>query len=209
MLPLWQMTWLLTLVTGSGAGSKRVSRNKVLLHRRLLTSVNMTFQNFGSSGQINDLPSYPSEHVSMSSIYNEVFNSTTDAPVHLKKELDTVLSLQAKLDGSERTLQGAQSIIEKARVSQETHDALASLERGHKRLISKLDVLYASLNIHDRFPELDGVNVGFVQILLLTHDLKINICKRVIGSFFEWDKLDHTVGGKEKALGKSFWSYMN
>ena len=167
MLPLWQMTWLLTLVTGSGAGSKRVSRNKVLLHRRLLTSVNMTFQNFGSSGQINDLPSYPSEHVSMSSIYNEVFNSTTDAPVHLKKELDTVLSLQAKLDGSERTLQGAQSIIEKARVSQETHDALASLERGHKRLISKLDVLYASLNIHDRFPELDGVNVRFVQILLL------------------------------------------
>ena len=50
----------------------------------------------------------------MSSIYNEVFNSTTDTPVHLKKELDTVLSLQAKLDGSERMLQGARSIIEKA-----------------------------------------------------------------------------------------------
>jgi len=74
----------------------------------------MMFQNFGSSGQINDLPSYPSEHISMSSIYNEVFNSTTDTPVHLKKELDTVLSLQAKLDGSERMLQGARSIIEKA-----------------------------------------------------------------------------------------------
>ncbi|KIK23366.1 hypothetical protein PISMIDRAFT_69701, partial [Pisolithus microcarpus 441] len=32
-------------------------------------------------------------------------------------------------------------------------------------------------------------------------DLKINICKRVIGSFFEWDKLDRAAGRKDKTLG--------
>lgn len=37
-------------------------------------------------------------------------------------------------------------------------------------------------------------------------DLKINIRKRAIGSFFEWDKLDCAVGGRQKALGKSLLS---
>jgi len=117
----------------------------------------------------------------------------------LKKELDTVLTLQAELDSSERALQGVWAIIEKGPVSQGTHDALASLKRGHERLLNKVDVLYSLLNIHDRFPELDGVNFEFVQTLLLAQDLKINIWKHVIGSFFEWDKLDCAVGGKQKA----------
>jgi len=124
----------------------------------------------------------------------------------LKKELDTVLALQAELDSSKRALQGVWAIIEKGPVSQGTRDALASLERGHERLLNKVDVLYSSLNIHNRFPELDGVNFEFVQTLLLARDLKINIRKRVIGSFFEWDKLNRAVGGKQKALGKCFWS---
>ena len=124
----------------------------------------------------------------------------------MKKELDTVLTLQADLDSSERTLQGVRTIIEKGPVSQETRDALANLERGHERLLSKVDVLYSSLNIHDRFPELEGVNFKFIQNLLLTRDLKMNIRKRAIGSFFEWDKLDRAVGGRQKALGKSLLS---
>ena len=124
----------------------------------------------------------------------------------MKKELDTVLALQAELDSSKRALQGVWAIIEKGPVSQGTHDALASLKRGHERLLNKVDVLYSLLNIHDRFPELDGVNFEFVQTLLLAQDLKINIRKCAIGSFFEWDKLDHAVGGKQKALGKCFWS---
>jgi len=121
----------------------------------------------------------------------------------LKKELDTVLTLQTELDSSERALQNVRTIIEKGQVSQDARDALASLERGHERLLDKVDALYSSLNIQDRFPELDGVNFQFVQTLLLARDLKINIRKRAIGSFFEWDKLDRAIGGKQKALG---WS---
>jgi len=62
---------------------------------------------------------------------------------------------------------------------------------------------YSSLNIHDRIPELKDVSLEFVQILLMVRDLKINIRKRAVGSFFEWDKLDHAVGGKDKPLGAS------
>ncbi|KAG2104683.1 uncharacterized protein F5147DRAFT_746521 [Suillus discolor] len=35
----------------------------------------------------------------------------------------------------------------------------------------------------------------------MARDLKINIRKRTIGSFFEWDKLDRAVGGAQQALG--------
>lgn len=128
----------------------------------------------------------------------------TDAPARLKKELDTVLMLQADIDASECTLRSTRSALQKSHASSDSFNVLSSLERSHARLLDKVDALYTSLNVHDKFPELKGVNREFVQILLMARDLKINIRKRAIGSFFEWDKLDRAVGGKEKALG-TFW----
>ncbi|KAG2091619.1 hypothetical protein BD769DRAFT_1631979 [Suillus cothurnatus] len=123
------------------------------------------------------------------------------APARLKKELDTVFALQGDLDASEKALQATSEVISKGNASQCTRDAIESLKRSHQRLMDKVDVLYASLNVHDRFPELEGINVEFVCTLLLARDLKINIRKHAIGSFFEWDKLDRAVGGTQQALG--------
>ncbi|KAG2104041.1 uncharacterized protein F5147DRAFT_775752 [Suillus discolor] len=107
------------------------------------------------------------------------------ALARLKKELDTVLALQADLDASDKALQTTRDTIVKV----------------HERLMHKVEVLYASLNVQDRFPELDGLNLEFVQTLLLARNLKMNIRKRAIGSFFEWDKLDRAVGESQQALG--------
>ncbi|KAG2344746.1 hypothetical protein BDR05DRAFT_947110, partial [Suillus weaverae] len=93
------------------------------------------------------------------------------------KELDTVLALQADLDASASD-----------KALQTTRDTIVK-------------VLYASLNVQDRFLELDGLNLKFVRTLLLAHDLKMNIRKHAIGSFFKWDKLDRAVGGSQQALG--------
>ncbi|KAG1892710.1 hypothetical protein F4604DRAFT_1672662 [Suillus subluteus] len=123
------------------------------------------------------------------------------APARLKKELDVVLALQSDLDVSERALQSTCTVVEKGSVTEETLDALDSLECSHERLMNKVEVLYSSLNVHDRFPELQGVDLDFVRTLLMACDLKINIHKRAIGSFFEWDKLDRAVGGTNQALG--------
>ena len=122
--------------------------------------------------------------------------------MRLKKELDSVLALQADLDSSERALQAARSAIEKDSVPEDALALLDSMDRSHNRLLDKIEALYASLNVHEKFPELEGVKLEFVQILLMARDLKINIRKRAIGSFFEWDKLDRAVGGRDKALGK-------
>jgi hypothetical protein len=97
-----------------------------------------------------------------------------DAPAHLKKELDTVLTLQADIDTSDTAIQSTRLILEKGTASQDT---LEALERGHNCLMAKVKVLYASLNIHDQFPELEGINLDFVQLLLMACDLKMNIHK--------------------------------
>lgn len=159
-------------------------------------------QNYRSNGQTNAVHSFLSECVSLRVLLLRFSaHPYLDVPARLKKELDMVLALQADLEASDRALQTARTVIGKDAM-QDTLEALESLERGHDRLLNKVDVLYTSLNIHDRFPEFHGVSLEFVCILLLAHDLKMNIWQRAIGSFFEWDKLDHAVGGKQKTLGK-------
>lgn len=132
-----------------------------------------------------------------------MLKTSSDAPARLRKELDTVLTLQTDLDISDRALQATRTMLEKEAPSDNTLDVLESLQRGHDRLMTKVEALYSSLNVHDRFPELDGVNLDFVRVLLMARDLKMNIWKRAIASFFEWDKLDRAVGGSQQTLGKS------
>ncbi|KAG2056567.1 hypothetical protein BDR06DRAFT_981299 [Suillus hirtellus] len=93
------------------------------------------------------------------------------------------------------------SMLEKESPSDNTLEALQSLERGHGWLMDKVETLYSSLNVHDRFPELQGVNLDFIRTLLMAWDLKMNVHKHAIASFFEWDKLDRAVGGAQQALG--------
>lgn len=124
-----------------------------------------------------------------------------DAPAHLKKELDTVLVLQVDIDAAEHAIQFAKAEIKKHDVSEMTKEALGSLECTHNCLMAKVDVLYLSLSVTDKFPKLKDIPLEFVRTLLLACDLKVNIRKQVIGSFFEWDKLDQAIGGVQKALG--------
>lgn len=126
---------------------------------------------------------------------------STDAPARLKKQLDTVISLQSDLDATEKALQAARNTIEKDPVASESITVLDGLEQTYDRLMSKVDALYASLNVQGQLSELDGIDFDFVHTLLLARDLKINIRKRAVGSFFEWDKLDQAVGGGQKPLG--------
>jgi hypothetical protein len=167
--------------------------------------VGLKLRTFGISGQIRRSLNCPFVLVRPSVPLTNLTNDTSpssDAPARLKKELDVVLTLQADLDASEKALQVTRTVVEKGTNTDETLDALESLERSHDRLMNKVEVLYASLNVQDRFPELQGVDLDFVRTLLMARDLKINIRKRAIGSFFEWDKLDRAVGGANQALGK-------
>jgi hypothetical protein len=79
---------------------------------------------------------------------------------------------------------------------------LEDLSIVSEQLSDKLDALYASLNITDSFPSLRGLPFDAVHKLLLARDLKINIRKRAIGSFFENERLEQASGGRNQALGE-------
>lgn len=91
--------------------------------------------------------------------------------------------------------------MSKSMIPSKSKDLLKSLQDSHAELTDKVEALYASLNIHESYPALKGVSLDFVRTLLMARDLKINIRKRAIGSFFEWDRLDQAVGGRHQALG--------
>ena len=125
----------------------------------------------------------------------------TDAPTRLKKELDKVLALQGDVDAIESALNSTRTAVAQGEAPAAALSALASLKRTHNHLLKKVENLYTSLNVHDSFPELNGLSLDFVRTLFMARDLKINIRKWAIASFFEREKLDRAVGGKQTPLG--------
>ena len=99
----------------------------------------------------------------------------TDAPVRLKKELDKVLTLQGDIDAIESALSSTRTTIARGEVPDAALSALSTLERTHSRLSKNVENLYASLNVHESFPELNGFSLDFVRTLFIARDLKINI----------------------------------
>ena len=111
---------------------------------------------------------------------NFKLSAITDAPARLKKELDTVLCLQGDLD----TVENAIEALTKTREMELLKETFDSLQRTHEHLKDKVEELYALLNVQGAFPELANLDLEFVRTLFMAQDLKINIRKRAIGSFF-------------------------
>ncbi|KAI9059331.1 hypothetical protein FKP32DRAFT_1668689 [Trametes sanguinea] len=123
------------------------------------------------------------------------------APARVKKELDAVLGLQTELESIQQHLTAVQESITAGGDNPTSRHFLESLRKSHTQTVTKVDDLYTSLNVSEGFPELQHLPLDFVRILLMARDLKINIRKRAIGSFFEWDKLDRAAGGRDQPLG--------
>ena len=120
----------------------------------------------------------------------------------MKKELDTILSLQGDLDAVEKAINTTKATLVTSATPEESKSILKGLLDMHTTFSNEVEALYVSLNIHDSYPDLKGASLEFVRTLLMAHDLKINIRKRAIASFFEWDRLNQAVGGRNQALGK-------
>ncbi|KAG6843830.1 hypothetical protein H0H87_012784 [Tephrocybe sp. NHM501043] len=114
----------------------------------------------------------------------------TYAPAHLKKELDSVLSLQGQKEAIDHAIHSLQAELSMVDASKELLKLLSNLQQTQEEFKEWSEVLYSLLNIYNFFPELVGVDLEFVQTLLMVRDLKMNICKLAIGSFLKWDKLD-------------------
>lgn len=125
--------------------------------------------------------------------------------MRLRRELDKVLALQTQIDGVEKSIAEVKQSITSPDISVDSIIWLRNLEKTHDTLSTQAHALYASLNIEKSFPELQNLPLDFVRTLLMMRDLKINIRKRAVGSFYEWENLDRAVGGMREALGQDRW----
>ncbi|TFK61371.1 hypothetical protein BDN72DRAFT_743548, partial [Pluteus cervinus] len=124
------------------------------------------------------------------------------APKVLKAGVEKIFTLHEKIEGIQNSIANVKDeILNAQNPSASSLEALDALDNVHASLSAKVDKLYISLNLPDSLPELQDVSVKFTQTLMLARDLKINIRKRAVGSFFEWDRLDQAAGGKGQSLG--------
>ncbi|KAG6852008.1 hypothetical protein C0991_004191, partial [Blastosporella zonata] len=123
------------------------------------------------------------------------------APTRLKKELEAVLTLQGQMEAFDTVIQNLRKDLSTNNAPTTLLQLIDKLQKTQDNLKDDAEALYSTLNVHDSFPELWHVDLEFVKILLMARDLKINIRKRAIGSFLEWDKLDRAVGGRKDSLG--------
>lgn len=125
----------------------------------------------------------------------------SDAPVRLRRELDKVLKLQDQIDAVEKSIHEAKQSLTGGTAPADSLTHIRHLQSTHETLSSQAEALYASLNIHDSFPELRGLPLEFVRTLIIMRDLKMNIRDRAIESFYEWETLDRAVAGRREPLG--------
>ncbi|KAJ7579774.1 hypothetical protein C8J56DRAFT_867767 [Mycena floridula] len=122
-------------------------------------------------------------------------------PARLKKQLHQVLCLQGDIEGLESSICSVRATLKQVPGSTTALARLRVLEATHARMKAEAEELYASLNVAETYPELEGIDISFVQVLLLARDLKMSLRRRIIGCFFEMDRLDQAVGGGNEALG--------
>ncbi|CAK5269727.1 unnamed protein product [Mycena citricolor] len=126
------------------------------------------------------------------------------ASARFRKDLDKVITLQNQIVSVETAILDVKKSIGTSGASVETLCHLDEMEDTHMELSDRADALYASLNLRHTFPQLSGLPANFVKLLLTMHDLKVNIRKRAVGSFYEMETLDRAVGGKKESLGTKF-----
>jgi hypothetical protein len=125
-----------------------------------------------------------------------------DAPTAMRKNLTKLLDIQQKVDVLSNTIAAAMSSLA---ISESTNGralaALAQIESHQAGLMSTCETLYTSLKIPGDFENGQGIGREYLQTLLLARDLKVNIRQRAIASFFELDKLNQAIGGKQNPIG--------
>ncbi|PPQ76972.1 hypothetical protein CVT26_007834 [Gymnopilus dilepis] len=122
------------------------------------------------------------------------------AHIQINKELDALLSLQGHWDSAENAIQVAAEALKTSKATKSLN-MLKAIQETHEQNSRDLEKLYVSLS-NDKSPlQVKKAEPEFRQALRLAHDLKITIRRQAISSFFEWDRLDQAVGGRNSALG--------
>ncbi|KAG6827126.1 hypothetical protein H0H87_005501, partial [Tephrocybe sp. NHM501043] len=76
------------------------------------------------------------------------------APAHLKKELNSVLSLQGQTEAIDYAIHSLQVELSKVDMPEESLKLLSNLQQMQEEFKEWSEVLYSLLNIHDSFPNL-------------------------------------------------------
>ena len=120
----------------------------------------------------------------------------------MKKELNAVVLLQMHIETVSQAIKTTRTTMSQGKVAGDAQGYLGLMDTMQAQLLQNVERLFSTLCIGEGFPDLSNFPFEFVQTLILARDLKKNIQMRAAAAFFEWDRLDQAVGGRDQALGK-------
>ncbi|KAG8924039.1 hypothetical protein FRC02_010683 [Tulasnella sp. 418] len=128
-------------------------------------------------------------------------SARSHAPARLKQQLQSVLKLQEIIELLEVQIAETKASVKSSGGSTSALGYLKDLLERQNSLTETAENLYTSLNVHDTFPNLQGVSFQFIHTLLMARDLKMIIRQRLIGRFFEMSRIDQSIAGADATLG--------
>ncbi|EAU89215.2 hypothetical protein CC1G_03480 [Coprinopsis cinerea okayama7 len=117
-----------------------------------------------------------------------------------KKEIDAVINVQAELKAMEKNLKIARKVLKNSN-TKAAKAQVQKLAAKSAEMQEAVDNIYEALDVAQDLPDLEGVSFEYIRELLLLRDVKASIQKRAVGSFFEIDRLDQAVGGRDATIG--------
>ncbi|KAH7097510.1 hypothetical protein BKA62DRAFT_623799, partial [Auriculariales sp. MPI-PUGE-AT-0066] len=122
----------------------------------------------------------------------------------MKHELQTVMRIQDDIAKVEDDIDAAEEILGRGPSSADARRIRAQLRELHvhqQTLRLAADALYDALNFEETLPHYRQYSPRFVRLLIEAYDAKCITRHKLIGRFFEWDRLNRAVGGIYAPVG--------
>ncbi|KAH7101834.1 hypothetical protein BKA62DRAFT_671762 [Auriculariales sp. MPI-PUGE-AT-0066] len=121
----------------------------------------------------------------------------------LTVELETVMKIQDDISRVEDDNEAAEEVLSRcapSAVARRTRGQLRELRERHVTLKTAADELYDSPSVDHELPQYKDFSRQFVRLLIMDYDAKCIVRHKLIGRFFQWDRLNRAVGGVHTQL---------
>ncbi|KAH7084055.1 hypothetical protein BKA62DRAFT_628235, partial [Auriculariales sp. MPI-PUGE-AT-0066] len=122
----------------------------------------------------------------------------------LKHELQAVMRIQDDIDKVDDDIDAAEDALSRGSSASDARRMrvqLRELRAHHRTLRAAADALYDALNVEETLPHYRQYSQKFVRLLIEAYDAKCITRHKLIGRFFEWDRLNRAVGTKDHQCG--------
>jgi len=128
----------------------------------------------------------------------------------VRRELQDIATMQDRISAVRKSIQRAERGVRLGsnRANRDLRLKLRHLRETERHLSEQAASLYTELDVPVDFPGIVRYGRDFVKRLIVLHDARRAVQRRVAGRLFEYERIDQATGGSGRRLGVSLASDM-